>query len=195
MQDCARRSIPVGQVCSGSFGSETDYHRLHIGTGYWSDGLCACCKDELLCCTSFWLPCVPLGQLYQRVTGQKWSCAVIVGTVMVVTMIVTQLSVANHCNIRHVPESSNESGTDLCNAARYIYLGCSVAMVGILAYVRAIIRRSYAIPACCGHTEDVVCSFCCAPLVTCQLMRHICAREGTRYDSFSSDGVGRVLHL
>lgn len=142
-------------------------------------------------------PCITLGQLYERVTRHAGSCAIIVLALTLLMSLCAFFANLYHCNLRRLAFMNQWSpDTDICMAASsYMSTAYCVIFILILAFVRASVRAAYGIPACCGGVEDVVCSCCCAPLVTCQIMRHLGMNEHTKYSCCSSDGRGPAQYV
>lgn len=46
-----------------------------VARGHWKTGVCGCCEDCSTCCAVTWCyPCIPLGQLWERVKGPNGIC-------------------------------------------------------------------------------------------------------------------------
>ena len=77
-----------------------------------------------------------------------------------------------------------------CEFASTVQFVSYLVSIVLLVILRQNVRALYRIPpSCCGECEDLCCAWCCWPLATCQLFRHLGAREGTRYKIFSTTGA------
>ena len=117
----------------------------------------------------------------------------------------TVASTMMQCNgvVECTPETSHGSVTTLhcktvtpnplppqCEFASTVQFVSYLVSIVLLVILRQNVRALYRIPpSCCGECEDLCCAWCCWPLATCQLFRHLGAREGTRYKIFSTTGA------
>ena len=181
-------SICIRDPCVTSAPLEAHYVRMppQPQRGAWLDGLFSCLNDVPICLVACCLPPVIVGQLYERATGRRGSCVLIVFLVGGLGLFATaatsvwcsQCSVSERGGMPHVSCAGGGHPPPVCGFVNTVSAACVVAMVALVMLARAAIRREHKIaPACgcdgCGGCDDCCVSFCCLPLAAAQATRHL----------------------
>lgn len=168
-------------------------------SGQWADGLCACFNDLGLTCVGCCCPCVTVGQLYERVYHQRHSCVAIVVIFVLAHALASALGAA-HCpqpvrcdydnGVRCESIARLEHQSLACQLGSGLTTAATLFLVALLVMVRSHLRSVFRIPpSCCGPCDDLCCAFCCSPLVSCQMLRHLSVVSGTAYKFDSTTGT------
>jgi len=186
--DASKRTTPVAM-------GQPVYSAPTVQT--WSDGLCSCCNNYGVCCTTCCCPCIPVAQLYERVMGVRYSCLAMVAFFVASWLLTTSASSTCEPTVTCGYEGEQWRCTTVPRAdapalcgwiSGLSSLGFLVLLVALML-VRERVRTHHQIgPSCCGPLDDCCCACWCMPLVTCQILRHVIFVERTPYRLFSSVG-------
>ena len=178
----------------------------------WSDGLFGCLNDIPVCLVSCCLPPVIVGQLYERVTGSRGACMLIVFavgglSVFASTATYTMCSrctvVADRSGVAKISCPDGQRPPQVCKWADMAGMLCFLSMVALVIIARNRIRNARFLvdghggiePPCCsscgceGCCADCCASFCCLPLAAAQSTRHLNAVFSTAYSLGSPTGT------
>jgi len=177
---------------------EAQYVAMPPQRGEWSDGLFGCLNDIPVCLVSCLLPPVIVGQLYERVTGKRGACTLIVVAVVglsvhaatVTSTMCSRCSVeADHSRIPKISCPDGQQPPQVCAWVDMAAMLCFLSMVALVVIARSRIRNARLVDggtdACCA---DGCASFCCLPLAAAQATRHLNAVESTVYSLGSPTG-------
>lgn len=170
------------------------------GYGRWADGLWSCGNNGPLCLAGCCLPCVVLGQAYERVFRRR-SCLAIVAVLGLVAF--AGGATASAC-APTVECTFDRAGAAECHAVgsarappacRLVSVASSMGALlslVLLTVVRQRARGWYGIrPSCFGEScDDLCCAVWCGLCVPCQVLRHVGVAEGRAgYRLVSANGA------
>ncbi|KAI2513576.1 PLAC8 family [Fragilaria crotonensis] len=172
-----------------------------IPTGQWRDGLCDCCifgPFHSMCCLSYWLGPVVLGQVMTRMsrnwiggpgnppdTNNTYMTVLIIFLVYVVLWIIfysVLVSSANCTTSNGYYDDDYYTTTTCTGGSTYTAMSALLSIINIsfsvyilvaLCQTRRKIRDKYNIPpSACGGCDDCCCSFWCPCCTVNQMARH-----------------------
>jgi len=159
----------------------------------WKSDVLDCFADGRTCCVVFWLGCIPVAQLWERIKGPKGAClsitiifALLTGLyvyTIALDMLVFQSRAACRASIsaderldceRHGAGKSIEARTEPYeNFGQFLSICISVLALILLTKLRSHIRQRDRIAETqCNGCEDFCCALWCSSCLTCQLLRH-----------------------